>query len=121
APRLPLVASLGNPPLNSLAPSGSLIAKAEPFDIPSQAPQQTGGKAVVATPPTPVAPPEHRIPEALQAPDATAGVDNQTPFAYGDFSWLNGSARTKDTVLDTKFFTPEARFDTHYMTDFNQP
>jgi hypothetical protein len=24
-------------------------------------------------------------------------------------------------VLDTKFFTPEIRFDTHFMTDFNQP
>src|ERR1019366_2810658 len=29
--------------------------------------------------------------------------------------------RNKDTVLDTKFFTPEVRFDTHYMVDFNQP
>jgi hypothetical protein len=112
---------LGNPPVNSLPPSGSLIAKAEPFDIPSQAPQQTGGKAAVPTPPTPVAPPQHIIPDALQAPEATTGVDDQTPFAFGDFSWLNGSARTKDTVLDTKFFTPEARFDTHYMEDFNQP
>jgi hypothetical protein len=119
--RLPLVASLGNPPVNSLPPSVSSIAKAEPFDIPAPTPQQPGGKAAVATPPTPVAPPEHRIPDALQAPDATPGVDDQTPFAFGDFSWLNGSARTKDTVLDTKFFTPEARFDTHYMTDFNQP
>ena len=25
------------------------------------------------------------------------------------------------TVLDTKFFTPEVRFDTDYMEDFNQP
>jgi hypothetical protein len=24
-------------------------------------------------------------------------------------------------VLDTKFFTPEVRFDTHFMEDFNQP
>jgi hypothetical protein len=61
------------------------------------------------------------MPDALQAPEATTGVDNVTPFAYGDFSWLNGSARTKDTVLDTKFFTPEVRFDTHFMEDFNQP
>jgi hypothetical protein len=48
-------------------------------------------------------------------------VDNFTPFAFGDFTWLNGSPRNKDTVLDTKFFTPEIRFDTHYMADFNQP
>jgi hypothetical protein len=75
------------------------------------------------TPPRPtiVAPPQHIIPDALQAPESTPGVDNFTPFAYGDFTWLNGSPRTKDLVLDTKFFTPEVRFDTHFITDFNQP
>jgi hypothetical protein len=55
-----------------------------------------------------------------QAP-ATPAVDLQTPFAYGDFTWLNGTPRNKDVVIDTPFFTPEVRFDTHYMEDFNQP
>jgi hypothetical protein len=119
--RLPLVASLGSPPASSLPPAGSPITKASPFDVPPQQPQQTGGKAAVPTPPTPIAPPQHIIPDALQAPEVTPGVDNQTPFAFGDFTWLNGSARTKDTVLDTKFFTPEVRFDTEYIEDFNQP
>jgi hypothetical protein len=83
---------------------------------------QSGGKAgPIPTPPTSIAPPEHRLPEAMQAPDPAPAVDNDTPFAYGNFSWLNGSARTTDTVLDTKFFTPEIRFDTNYMEDFNQP
>ena len=72
--------------------------------------------------PTPaVAPPVHRLPEALEAPDPSTSPDNDTPFAFGDFTWLNGTPRNKDTVLDTKFFTPEVRFDTHFMTDFNQP
>jgi hypothetical protein len=70
-------------------------------------------------PPAPQAAPA--IPEALQANASSPGVDNFTPFAYGDFTWLNGNPRTKDTVLDTKFFTPEIRFDTHFMEDFNQP
>jgi hypothetical protein len=61
------------------------------------------------------------IPLALQAPESTPGVDNFTPFAFGDFTWLNGSPRTKDLVFDTRFFTPEARWDTHFITDFNQP
>ncbi len=77
-----------------------------------------------APPTSPAASPEKpaaSIPDALQAPESTPGVDNFTPFAYGDFTWLNGSPRNKDTVLDTKFFTPEVRFDTHYMEDFNQP
>jgi hypothetical protein len=62
------------------------------------------------------------IPEALSAPDpGPPGVDTFTPFAYGDFTWLNGAPRNHDTVLDTKFFTPEVRFDSHFMEDFNQP
>jgi hypothetical protein len=55
------------------------------------------------------------------APPAAPAVDNQTPFAYGDFTWLNGTPRNKDVVFDSPFFTPEVRFDTHYMADFNEP
>jgi hypothetical protein len=55
------------------------------------------------------------------AAPATPAVDNTTPFAFGDFTWLNGSPRNKDVVFDSPFFTPEVRFDTHYMEDFNQP
>jgi hypothetical protein len=43
------------------------------------------------------------------------------PFAYADWTWLNGTARNKDMVWDSKFFTPEIRFDTHYVMDFNHP
>jgi len=65
------------------------------------------------------------LPPAGAAPQNTAPapaqVDTQTPFAFGDFTWLNGTPRNKDVVLDTPFFTPEVRFDTNYMEDFNQP
>ena len=57
-------------------------------------------------------------PATASAPPA---VDLQTPFAYADYTWLNGNSRNKDVVIDTPFFTPEVRFDTHFMTDFNQP
>jgi Putative beta-barrel porin-2, OmpL-like. bbp2/Carboxypeptidase regulatory-like domain len=119
--QLPLVASLGpvavSPPV---ALSTRTPQALNPIQSPT--PQQSGGRAgPVAIPATPVAPPDHRLPAALEAPDPAPAVDHVTPFAYGDFSWLNGSPRTKDTVLDTKFFTPEIRFDTHYMEDFNQP
>jgi hypothetical protein len=43
------------------------------------------------------------------------------PFAYADWTWLNGTPRNKDVVWDSKFFTPEVRFDTHYVFDFNHP
>ncbi len=109
-------ASAAASPSAAAEPAGVNTAQT-PVD--SQRPQVGGKSPLPASPPPPV--PAPQIPEALEAPPATQGVDNFTPFAYGDFTWLNGSPRNKDTVLDTKFFTPEVRFDTHYMEDFNQP
>ncbi|HKT51755.1 MAG TPA: outer membrane beta-barrel protein [Candidatus Angelobacter sp.] len=43
------------------------------------------------------------------------------PFAFADFTWLNGNARTKKPALDTEFFTGEFRFDTSYIYDYNHP
>jgi hypothetical protein len=34
------------------------------------------------------------------------------PFAFADFTWLNGNPRTHDSPLDTKVFTGEFRVDT---------
>jgi hypothetical protein len=48
-------------------------------------------------------------------------VDTQTPFAYADWTWLNGNPRNKDAVWDSKFFTPEVRFDTDFVSSFNHP
>ncbi|GAC1452408.1 MAG: hypothetical protein PVSMB6_04480 [Steroidobacteraceae bacterium] len=61
------------------------------------------------------------VPEALRAPDAASTVDNQTPFAVGDIGWMNGNSREKAPIFDTRFFTPEIRFDTNYLQDFNHP
>ena len=43
------------------------------------------------------------------------------PFSDADWTWLNGNPRTKDIYWDTKFFTPEIRFDMNYVADFNHP
>lgn len=43
------------------------------------------------------------------------------PFAWADWTWLNGNPRTKDVPVDTKFFTPEIRFDLAYIYDFAHP
>jgi len=101
-------------------PEPAPSAAEKPAAAPQPAPQ-AGGPTPTPPQATPPVPPAHVLPEALEAPDATPGVDNFTPFAYGDFTWLNGTPRNKDTVLDTKYFTPEVRFDTHFMEDFNQP
>ena len=92
-----------------------LVAAAKPTLDPVPMPQAAVPQSAAAAAAAP------SIPEALQANPSTPGVDNFTPFAFGDFTWLNGSPRNKDTVLDTKFFTPEFRFDAHFMEDANQP
>lgn len=59
------------------------------------------------------------------APQAEAAAPEKKkasePFAFADFTWLNGNSREKDTPLDTKLFTPEFRADTSYIYDFNHP
>ncbi len=72
----------------------------------------------------------------LVAKDTTAVVPSQAteksksgaakagkaePFAFADFTWLNGNSRTKDTPYATSFFTPEIRADVDYNYSFNHP
>jgi hypothetical protein len=53
---------------------------------------------------------------------ASAGKPEKAePFAFADFTWLNGNVRTKELAMDTKFFTPEIRADVDYIYDFNHP
>jgi hypothetical protein len=64
------------------------------------------------------------VAEAQQASDTAAKTDKpepSVPFAYADWTWLNGNPRNKDVVWDSKFFTPEIRFDAHYIMDLNHP
>lgn len=57
--------------------------------------------------------------------EARAGLPEKPaptePFAYADWTWLNGTARNKDAVWDSKFFTPEIRLDTNFVSSFNHP
>ena len=83
--------------------------------------------------PKPIAAPSAVLPAATPAPDQPpveaksalpvipAPADLNTPFADYDWTWLNGSPRTTDSPLDSKYFTGEFRTDTHYGMDFNQP
>jgi hypothetical protein len=61
------------------------------------------------------------VPEALQEPPPGPQVDLQTPFAVGDLGWMNGTPREKSPIFDTKFFTPEIRFDMNYLQSGNHP
>jgi len=55
------------------------------------------------------------------APASSAKPAKSEPFAWADWSWLNGNPRIKEVPFDTKFFTPEIRADADYIYDFNHP
>jgi hypothetical protein len=61
--------------------------------------------------------------EAVQTETAAAPEKKPKaePFAFADWTWLNGNARTKEAAFDSKFFTPEIRADVDYTYDFNHP
>ncbi len=122
APAAPLYASV---PASAL---GSFPSRYPPATAPvrdSSAPEGAGSvNPPPATAPAPSTP-APSTPAANQNPPAqepaTPVVDNFTPFADYDWTWLNGNPRNKETAFDTKFFTPEIRADVNYVYDFNRP
>ncbi|HVT15092.1 MAG TPA: outer membrane beta-barrel protein [Thermoanaerobaculia bacterium] len=55
------------------------------------------------------------------AAGAPAKAKAPEPFAFADFTWLNGNSRTSESPIDTKVFTGEFRVDASYITDLNHP
>jgi hypothetical protein len=80
----------------------------------ASAPASTDGSADTQAP-------AQTPPEAPAAPAAPPPVDLQTPFAFGDFTWMNAVPRNHDAVLDGKYFSGEFRVDTNYMYHFAKP
>ena len=62
-----------------------------------------------------------QVPRVEQAAASNTTGPHSDPFAFADFTWLNGNARTKDTPYATAFFTPEIRADVDYVYDFRHP
>jgi len=59
---------------------------------------------------------------ASPAPEASpADPAKAEPFAFADFTWLNGNARTTESPLATKYFTPEIRADVNFTDSFAHP
>ncbi len=43
------------------------------------------------------------------------------PFAFADFTWLNGNSRHKYNLIETKYFSGQFQADTNYVYSFNHP
>jgi hypothetical protein len=65
--------------------------------------------------------PEAATTSAPALPAKTEKPAKAEPFAFADWTWLNGNPRTKEPAFDSKFFTPEIRADVAYHYDFNHP
>jgi hypothetical protein len=84
---------------------------------PSPAP---AAKAAESAPTNAAASPAVTVEQEASAPKQ-GKPEPTAPFAYADWTWLNGNPRNKDAVWDSKFFTPEVRFDTDFVSSFNHP
>jgi hypothetical protein len=86
-------------------------------------PEETAGKTNgSATPPAAQTASTVPAPAAAQtAGSAPAPPAKPDPFAFADFTWLNGNSRQHTPLFDSKAFTAEVRFDTNYVYDLNHP
>lgn len=89
----------------------------------AKVPQRSATPAVTSklTVPTTYVAAATNTPEPAATNESPPNPAKAPPFAYADWTWLNGTPRNKDAVWDSKFFTPEIRFDTNFIHSFNHP
>jgi len=81
----------------------------------------TPGQTAKAVPATYVVATSSQAESSPSSPAQPAKPQPAEPFAFADWTWLNGNPRTKEPAFDSKFFTPEIRADVAYHYDFNHP
>lgn len=59
--------------------------------------------------------------ENLSVAPTAASTETKEPFAFADFTWLNGNSRQTVFPLETKYFTGQFIFDSNYISSFNTP
>ncbi|MBI5326145.1 MAG: outer membrane beta-barrel protein, partial [Ignavibacteriae bacterium] len=59
----------------------------------------------------------------LTAQDTTKTTESSSsePFAWGDFTWLQGNNRIHKPLLDSKYFTGDITMDMNFNFNFNHP
>jgi Putative beta-barrel porin-2, OmpL-like. bbp2 len=85
------------------------------------APVASGAKSPEPAPSTTMVEPVAMAQQGSEISAKARKPEPEVPFSYADWTWLNGNARNKDAVWDSKFFTPEIRVDTDYISSFNHP
>jgi hypothetical protein len=108
-----IVLSAGTSFAQTPAPVAPAPAPAAPAPASTEAAPPPPSTAVTA--PAPLAAPPA---EAAAAPAEPKAAE---PFAYGDFTWLNGSNRQHKALLDSPLFTGSFLLDTNYTSSLAHP
>jgi hypothetical protein len=74
--------------------------------------------ALTAKPVAVAAPPPGSSPGA---PPLIEPAPSGEPYAWGDFTWLNGQTRQTKSLIATKYFAPQLNVDVNYTYSFNRP
>ncbi|HVO81026.1 MAG TPA: outer membrane beta-barrel protein [Terriglobales bacterium] len=100
-----------------------LQAKVERLEKNAAQPQPGAQTSPIAAAPAEEAPAhEALLQETSAKPQAVASKPKKAdPFAFADFTWLNGTPRTQKPAFDSPFFTPEIRVDVDYIYSLNSP
>jgi hypothetical protein len=119
----PSVAPAGPAETNgaAIAAPGTNTAAVSPASPPSTGVAKSAGTIDPGTLPAAASNQDQTTPATAAAVATTGKPASVEPFSDADWTWLNGSPRTKEIFWDTKFFTPEIRVDTNYVADFNHP
>ena len=48
-------------------------------------------------------------------------ASSSEPFAWGDFTWLNGGSRQTTHLIDSQYFTPQLDVDSNFTYSLNNP
>jgi hypothetical protein len=125
---IPPIADAQNPPSGSSQPTVEQLQREidelrqEIRELKSNTTTAVAPEAKADIPgPPPVVESHFVAPTTSTEPAPAASVDQQTPFAFADFTWLTGNPRTETPAFDSKFFTPEIRSDVSYTYDFRHP
>ncbi|HET9994751.1 MAG TPA: outer membrane beta-barrel protein [Candidatus Acidoferrum sp.] len=111
------------------AKSSNMVAKGE---NPPPAPKLTTFASTPAEAPGPAVPDATNLsPGASSVTLAAASVpsrgqqaaqtEHKVPFAFGDFTWMNGQNREKSQPLTNQFGTLSLYLDTYYQVSLNHP
>jgi hypothetical protein len=90
--------------------------------VESAAPNAAVDTSAVATAPAaPTIAAVKQVPVLRGPCDVPRRSEKKEPFAFADFTWLTGNARTHDSPIDTPAFTAEIRSDVEYTDSLAQP